>query len=78
MPWARDNSGTVVTLPNPPGVGLFDAVGNHDFNNYADSVERYASAPDRASYQNDPSTQRFITDDLSQVSSTVSNIGRRQ
>ncbi|SEC85203.1 hypothetical protein [Arthrobacter woluwensis] len=78
VPWTRDNSGTVVTLPNPPGVGPLDAAGNHDFNNYANSVERYANTSDLSAYQNDPSTQRFITDDLSQVSSTVSNIGRRQ
>ncbi|MDP5226551.1 MULTISPECIES: hypothetical protein [Arthrobacter] len=77
MPWARDNNGTVVTLPDPPGVGALDAAGNHDFNNYARSVADHMNVAPLANYQNDASMQRFITNDPNQVTATTSDVGRK-
>ena len=78
IPWSTSHDGTVVTLPSPEGVDAWDAAGNHDYNNYADSVAANEDSGALADYRNDPSTQRFITDDPSQVTSTTSNISRKE
>lgn len=78
VPWSTSHDGTVVTLPSPEGVEFWDAAGNHDYNNYADSVAANEGSGALADYRNDPSTQRFITDDPSQVTSTTSNISRKE
>lgn len=78
FPWESSNSATVVTLPSPPGSGLGDVVGNHDYNAYVASVEANESSGALAAYRNDPSTQAFITAEPSQVRSTTSGIGRKE
>ncbi|OFI39176.1 hypothetical protein BIU82_15010 [Arthrobacter sp. SW1] len=78
IPWSTSHDGTVVTLPTPDGVDAWDAAGNHDYNNYADSVAANEGSGALADYRNDPSTQRFITDDPSHVTSTTSNISRKE
>ncbi len=76
--WESSNGATVVTLPSPAGAGMGDVAGNHDYNAYVASVEANESSGDLAAYRNHPSTQAFITEDPSQVTSTTSGIGRKE
>lgn len=78
LPWESSNSATVVTLPSPPGAGLGDVVGNHDYNAYVASVDANESSGALAAYRNAPSTQAFLTAEPSQVRSTTSGIGRKE
>ena len=78
LPWESSNSATVVTLPSPPGSGMGDVVGNHDYNAYVASVDANESSGALAAYRNDPSTQAFLTAEPSQVRSTTSGIGRKE
>lgn len=74
----RDNGATVVELPNPGGDPGFAGIGYHDANKYVDSVRQHEAAGPIANYSQLPSTQRFLTQDPNQVTSTVSNITRKQ
>jgi hypothetical protein len=76
--WESSNGATVVTLPSPAGAGMGDVAGNHDYNAYVASVEANESSGDLAAYRNHPSTQAFITEDPSQVTSTTSGFGRKE
>lgn len=74
----RDNGATVVELPNPDGDPGFAGIGYHDANKYVDSVRQHEAAGPIANYSQLPSTRQFLTLDPSQVTSTVSNITRKQ
>lgn len=76
MPWESSNNATVVTLPLLSGWDSVNPIANHDFQLYANSVRSNENSGAIAAYTNDPSTQVFLTDDPSRVSSTVSNLGR--
>jgi uncharacterized protein YukE len=76
--WESSNNAAVVTLPDLPDVGFTDVVANHDYITYAKSVAANENSGAIAAFKNDPSTQAFLTDDPSQVTSTVSNLGREQ
>ena len=76
--WDSSNGATVVTLPSPPGSGMGDVVGNHDYNAYVASVEANESSGALADYRNEASTQAFITADPSQVTSTTSGLSRKE
>ncbi|MHA7305277.1 hypothetical protein ACX80E_08530 [Arthrobacter sp. TMN-49] len=58
------------------GAAASDALTNHDYNNYRDSMADTGKYPDIASYENDPSMSPFITDDRSRVSAVDIPTGR--
>jgi hypothetical protein len=74
----RDNGATVVELPNPDIDAGFAGINYHDANRYVDSVREHEDGGPIAGYSQQPSTQRFLTSDAGQVTSTVSNISRKQ
>ncbi|WP_426225238.1 hypothetical protein [Pseudarthrobacter sp. DSP2-3-2b1] len=74
----QDNGATIVTMPNPdidPGIA---GINYHDAYRYVDSVSEHEAAGPLAQYSQQQSTQRFLTMDAGQVSSTVSNVSRKQ
>lgn len=75
---SRDNNATVVTLPNPdiqPGIA---GISYHDSYRYVASVAEQEAGGPIAQYSQQESTQQFLTSNASQVTSTVSNISRKQ
>ena len=75
---SQDNGAVTVTLPNPavaPGIG---GIGYHDGGEYARSAGALEHQGPIAGYAQQDSTQRFLTADPGQVSSTVSGISRKQ
>ncbi|MFJ3958813.1 hypothetical protein [Arthrobacter sp. NPDC090010] len=76
IPFGSENNATVVDLKSPAGIG--DPKANHDYGKYATSVGEAEKSGPLNDYKNLPSTQRFLTDDPAQVSSTKSQIGRKQ
>ncbi|MFJ4287889.1 hypothetical protein ACIPY0_19775 [Paenarthrobacter nicotinovorans] len=75
---SRDNNAVVVTLPNPDIDPGFAGLSYHDSYRYVDSVTRLEGGGPINQYSQKDSTQQFLTNDASQVSSTVSNISRKQ
>ncbi|MEV7660628.1 hypothetical protein [Paenarthrobacter sp. NPDC089316] len=75
---SRDNNAVVVTLPNPDTDPGFAGISYHDSYRYVDSVARMEGDGPINQYSQKDSTQQFLTNDASQVSSTVSNISRKQ
>lgn len=74
----QDNNATIVTLPNPdvdPGIGNLNY---HDGSAYVTSVQDHEGQGPIAQYSQQESTQAFLTSDAGQVTSTVSNISRKQ
>ncbi|MDI2034854.1 hypothetical protein [Paenarthrobacter nitroguajacolicus] len=74
----RDNNAMVVTLPNPDIDPGFAGISYHDSNRYVESVTQQEGGGPINQYSQKESTQQFLTIDASQVSSTVSNISRKQ
>lgn len=76
---SQDNAATKVTLPNP-SVPDPDPAGMayHDGGKYVESVKKFEAGGPIADYSQKSSTQQFTTTDPSQVTSTVSNISRKQ
>ena len=75
---SQDNGALRVTLPNPavaPGVG---GIGYHDGGEYVKSTGSFERQGPIADYAQRESTQKFLTTDPGQVSSTVSGISRKQ
>ncbi|MFF2347964.1 hypothetical protein [Pseudarthrobacter sp. NPDC058119] len=75
---SRDNGAVVVELPNPAGEPGIAGINYHDGSSYVASVRDLEAAGPIAQYSQQQSTQRFLTPDASQVTSTVSNISRKQ
>ena len=75
---SQDNGATIVTLPNPDVDPGFAGIEYHHANRYVDSVSQQEAGGPIAQYSQQQSTQRFLTSDASQVTSTVSNISRKQ
>ncbi|BCW39426.1 hypothetical protein StoSoilB3_09610 [Arthrobacter sp. StoSoilB3] len=75
---SRDNNALVVTLPNPDIDPGFAGISYHDSYRYVDSVAQQEAGGPIAQYSQKESTQQFLTSDAGQVSSTVSNISRKQ
>ncbi|MDQ0692339.1 hypothetical protein [Arthrobacter sp. W4I7] len=74
----RDNGATIVELPNPDIDAGIAGINYHDANRYVDSVSQYEAGGPIAHYSEQQSTQRFLTMDASQVTSTVTNVSRKQ
>ncbi|WP_285250539.1 hypothetical protein [Pseudarthrobacter sp. fls2-241-R2A-168] len=74
----RDNGATIVELPNPGGDPGIAGINYHDGSAYVESVRNHEAGGPIAQYSQQQSTQRFLTSDASQVTSTVSNISRKQ
>jgi hypothetical protein len=75
---SRDNGATLVTLPNPDIDPGFAGSEYHHAYRYVESVSQQESGGPIAQYSQQQSTQRFLTSDANQVTSTVSNISRKQ
>ena len=75
---SRDNGATLVTLPNPDTDPGFAGSEYHHAYRYVESVSQQESGGPIAQYSQQQSTQRFLTSDANQVTSTVSNISRKQ
>lgn len=75
---SRDNGATLVTLPNPDIDPGFAGSEYHHASRYVESVNQQESGGPIAHYSQQQSTQRFLTSDAGQVTSTVSNISRKQ
>jgi pimeloyl-ACP methyl ester carboxylesterase len=74
----QDNGATIVTLPNPDVDSGFAGINYHDGSTYVESAENHEAGGPLAQYSQQQSTQRFLTTDAGQVTSTVSNISRKQ
>lgn len=75
---SQDNSVVKVTLPNPavdPGAA---GIGYHDGGEYVKSTGNLEDHGPIADYAQKESTQKFLTSDPGQASSTVSSISRKQ
>lgn len=59
------------------GAAASDAINNHDFNHYRDSMADTDRYPQIAEYEDDPSMQVFFSDDPSMVSAIDVPTGRR-
>jgi uncharacterized protein YukE len=75
---SQDNGATVVTLPNPDGGPGLANMSYHDGSAYVTSTENQESQGPIAQYSQNESTQKFLTTDAGQVTSTVSSISRKQ
>ncbi|MHA7291412.1 PGAP1-like alpha/beta domain-containing protein [Arthrobacter sp. MDT3-24] len=74
----QDNGATVVTMPNPDGGPGLANMSYHDGSAYVTSTENQESQGPIANYSQKDSTQKFLTSDASQVTSTVTNVSRKQ
>ena len=74
----QDNGATIVTLPNPDGGPGLANMNYHDGSAYVKSTENQESQGPIASYSQKDSTQKFLTSDASHVTSTVTNVSRKQ
>jgi pimeloyl-ACP methyl ester carboxylesterase len=74
----RDNGATIVELPNPDIDAGIAGINYHDAYRYVDSVSQYEAGGPIAHYSQQQSTQRFLTTDATQVTSTVTNVSRKQ
>lgn len=75
---SQDNGAVVVTLPNPAVAPGIAGIGYHDGGEYVRSTGALEHQGPIAGYAQQDSTQRFLTADPGQVSSTVSSISRTQ
>jgi pimeloyl-ACP methyl ester carboxylesterase len=75
---SRDNGATIVELPNPDIDAGIAGINYHDAYRYVDSVSQHEAGGPIAHYSQQQSTQRFLTTDASQVTSTVTNVSRKQ
>jgi pimeloyl-ACP methyl ester carboxylesterase len=74
----QDNGATIVELPNPDIDSGIAGINYHDAHRYVDSVSQHEAGGPIAQYSQQLTTQRFLTVDASQATSTVSNISRKQ
>jgi pimeloyl-ACP methyl ester carboxylesterase/uncharacterized protein YukE len=75
---SQDNGATIVTLPNPDIDPGFGNMKYHDASAYVTSVDDQEAQGPIADYSQKDSTQKFLTTDAGQVTSTVSNVSRKQ
>lgn len=74
----QDNGAAIVTMPNPAGDPGIAGINYHDGSAYVESTANHEAGGPIAQYSQQQSTQRFLTTDAGQVSSTVSNVSRKQ
>jgi uncharacterized protein YukE len=74
----QDNAATKVTLPNPAGDPGIANMNYHDGGKYVESAAANEAGGQIAEYSQKASTQKFTTTDPGQVTSTASNLSRKQ